>query len=180
MFIEQLDCNKIRVIVDIAEQKEYGVTYESMTYSDSNTRRLCECIMEKAKKEIGFNVGGAKLLVEAKRQNDGTVTLFLSKINENNDKSELFGQTVVFKTFDSLYDCREAFVGFEQMINDISLYCMNERYYLYFEMIGNRYNASQLLRCLLEFGEKTHITPQILAEHGEKITLISFNYIMNV
>ena len=80
MLIEQLDQNKIKVTVDASDQEKYGVTYESMTYSDCNTRRLCESIMEKAKREIGFNVSGEKLLVEARKSTDGAVTLFLSKI----------------------------------------------------------------------------------------------------
>ena len=80
MTIEQINVHKIKVTVSERDQEEFGVTYESMNYSDANTRRLCEKIMYRAGKEIGFRTGGAKLLVEARQSGNGNVTLYLSKI----------------------------------------------------------------------------------------------------
>ncbi|MBO5035954.1 MAG: adaptor protein MecA [Clostridia bacterium] len=172
MFIEQLDQNKIKVTVNATEQEEYGVTYESMTYSDGNTRRLCERIMEKAKREIGFNVNGAKLLVEARKSTDGSVTLFLSKIiTSENEKDELFGQTVKFETFDDMVDCCNIFDSLSEDIATVDSYILSGKFYLYFEILCKKNRAAGLLRSVLEYGEKSHVSKEILCEHGKRIDI---------
>lgn len=174
MLIEQLDKNKIKVTVDASEQEKFGVTYESMTYSDCNTRKLCESIMEKAKKEIGFNVNGAKLLVEARKSSDGAVTLFLSKIKEE-EKNELFGQTVVFDTFDDICDCCRAVNICDKNILTANTYTMSGKYYLYFEILCKRKEAAGVLKSFLEYGNKTKISDRSLKEHGKSIRLLNLN-----
>ena len=93
MKIEQIDANKIRVTVDSRDQAEFGVTYESMDYSDSNTRRLCEKIMTLARTQVGFSVGNAKLLVEARQSCNGSVTLYLSRVPVLLEDTQLYCQT---------------------------------------------------------------------------------------
>ena len=172
MLIEQLDQNKIKVTVDASDQEKYGVTYESMTYSDCNTRRLCESIMEKAKREIGFNVSGEKLLVEARKSTDGAVTLFLSKITSTEDeKDELFGQTIVFNSFDDMYDCCKVFDKCCENITAVDTYVVSGKYYIYLEILCKKRQAAGLLRSVLEYGEKSDISQEMLSEHGKKITL---------
>lgn len=170
MLIEQLDENKIKVTVDTSDQEEYGVTYESMTYSDLNTRKLCECIMERAKDEVGFNINGAKLLVEARKGMDGSVTLFLSKLLSSDDgKEELYGQTVVFKTFDDLCDCNKVLNDYCEKMTVTDSYVFLGKYYLYFEILCRKKQASELLRSVLEYGDKSDLSHEILNEHGLKI-----------
>ena len=170
MLIEQLDENKIKVTVDTSDQKEYGVTYESMTYSDCNTRKLCETIMERAKYEIGFNTNGAKLLVEAKKSLDGSVTLFLSKILSCEESlDELFGQTINFKSFDDLCDCRRILNKYQEKITVVDTYTVSGKYYLYFEILCRKKQAAELLRTVLEYGEKSQLSHEALNEHGIKI-----------
>ena len=172
MLIEQLDENKIKVTVDTDDQEEYGVTYESMAYSDCNTRKLCETIMERAKTEIGFNINGAKLLVEARKSVDGSVTLVLSKILSCDEtKEELFGQTISFSSFDDICDCRTLFDNYKDIITATDIYCISNVYYLYFELICKKKQAIGFLRSILEYGEKADISQEYLKEHGTKVLL---------
>ena len=170
MIIEQVDQNKIKVVVDTDEQRRYGITYETMTYCDCNTRKLCERIVERAKNEVGFSVGDSKLLVEAKQGLNGTVTLFLSKISiSEKEKQELFGQTVKFSTLDDTLDSDIIFDTYKEIIKSKSLYSYDGCYYIYFEVLSTHKEARKLLTELLEFGDKSSLSLEALQEHGNKL-----------
>lgn len=172
MFIEQIDNNKIKVTVGKEEQMEYGITYESMNYSDSNTRKLCEDIMEQAHSEVGFNVGDSKLLVEAKLSANGAVTLYLSKVPcpHFKEKEELFGQMLEFDKTDAILDCVGCFSGRTDKLCLSNLYYYKNKYYLYFEILSTHTEAKNLLRNLLEYSARTKFTKEYLDEYGEIIT----------
>ena len=146
MIIEQVDENKIKVIVNTEEQKEFGVTYESMNYSDANTRKLCERIMNKAGREIGFKIGSAKLLVEARQSYNGNVTLYLSKIPSKQDKERLFEGNICFSEANALMDACKLFYPELETLKDSSLYYYQEKYYLFFEVLQTKANAESLWR----------------------------------
>lgn len=171
MNIEQINTDKIKVTVDESDQKEFGVTYESMNYSNSNTRKLCEKIMAVANKQIGFCACGAKLLVEARRSLNNTVTLYISRIpNDPADKHEYFCQTVCFEDVNALLDSCRLFQKIEQEIQTSDLMEYENKYYLYFEIYSTAEQAKKLLLNLLEYATNTPISDCMLKEHGTIIT----------
>lgn len=167
MTIEQIDNNKIKVTVSEKDQEEFGVTYESMNYSDANTRRLCEKIMARAGREIGFRTGGAKLLVEARQSPNGIVTLYLSKIEPKTEEEKLFSGIAGFEDLNSLMDCCKIFEGMLPALKESSLYFCGGKYYLSFTVLLKRKSAEQLWKTILEFGEKAKMGKGYLSEHGE-------------
>lgn len=170
MIIEQINQNKIKVVVDTDEQRKYGITYETMTYCDCNTRKLCESIVERAKNEVGFSVGNSKLLVEAKQGLNGSVTLFLSKISVQPDEiEELFGQSVLFSSIDDLLDSFFVFNLIQDKLKTRNVYVYENKYYMYFELLATHETAKKFLTELLEFCEKTSFSYEFLEEHGEKL-----------
>jgi len=170
MIIEQINKNKIKVVVDTDEQRKYGITYETMTYCDCNTRKLCESIVERAKNEVGFSVGDSKLLVEAKQGLNGTVTLFLSKISVCSEEiEELFGQTVSYLSVNDMLDSFSVFNLFQDKIKTRNIYVYDNKYYIYFELLVTHSVAKNFLNELLEFCEKTNYSYEFLEEHGKKI-----------
>ncbi len=172
MLIEQINEDKIKAVVDEEEQKEYGITYESMNYSDSNTRRLCEDIMQRARSEVGFTVGDSKLLVEARLCSNGSVALYLSKIlrNEAEEKDELFGQVIRFDNVNALIDGITTFIPYDDKLCHSNLYSYAGNYYLYFEILCKHSQAKRLLRDLLEFSVRTRYSAAFLDEHAQIIT----------
>ena len=169
MIIEQVDENKIKVIVNTEEQKEFGVTYESMNYSDANTRKLCERIMNKAGREIGFKIGSSKLLVEARQSYNGNVTLYLSKISAQKEQERLFEGNICFSDANALMDACKLFYTYVETLKDSSLYYYKNKYYLFFEVLQTRTGAESLWRTLLEFGDKISVSRAFIKEHGECI-----------
>ena len=170
MIIEQINNDKIKVVVDKNEQREYGITYASMNYSDQNTRKLCEKIIKTANRQVGFYVGNAKLLVEAHRGNNGTVTIYLSRIPlETENGEEFLYQTVKFENADNLFDGCRLFEPITHKLERSKLFYYKNSYYLYFEIISDMTFARRFLENLLEYGERTAIDPLFIAEHGEII-----------
>jgi len=170
MIIEQVNKNKIKVVVDTDEQRKYGITYETMTYCDGNTRKLCESIVERAKNEIGFSVGDSKLLVEAKQSLNGSVTLYLSKITvQDTDVEELFGQTVEYSSVDNMIDSFSVFKMITDKIKTQNIYEYDNKYYIYFELFVSHSVAKKFLTELLEFCDKTSFSYEFLEEHGKKL-----------
>lgn len=170
MNIEQITPDKIKVTVDECDQKEFGITYESMNYSNGNTRRLCEKIMSAARNQIGFSASGAKLLVEAHKSINNTVTLYISKIpNDCMDKNEYFCQTICFDETNALLDGCKIFKNACAEIQTSDLYEYEGKYYLYFEIYSNIERARTLLLNLLEYATNTDISLPILKEHGSLI-----------
>lgn len=167
MTIEQINDHKIKVTVSERDQEEFGVTYESMNYSDANTRRLCEKIMYRAGKEIGFRTGGAKLLVEARQSGNGNVTLYLSKIEPKAEEEKLYSGIAVFEKMNSVIDCCHLFGPLLSSLQKSSLYQYEGKYYLIFEIVQKRKKAEMLWKTILEFGEKSKKGKGFLAEHGE-------------
>ena len=169
LIIEQIDENKIKVTVDTDEQREFGVTYESMNYSDANTRRLCERIMSKANKEIGFKIGNAKLMVEARQSCNGNVTLYLSRIQAKPDRERLFEGSICFNDANALMDACDIFKYYIPVLKSSSLYYYQNKYYMFFEVIQTRKEADLIWRTLLEYGDRIPYGKLYIQEHGECI-----------
>lgn len=170
MNIEQINDNKIKVTVNQEDQKEFGVTYESMNYSDINTRKLCEKIMLIAKKQTGFSIGNAKLLVEARQSVNGNVTLYLSKIPVGSERREEYlCQTICFNSVNDMLDGCNLLLPYLEKLECSYLYEYDNKYYLYFEIFEVHADARLLLQNLLEYSERTQYDKYYLSEHGKII-----------
>lgn len=166
MKIEQIDANKIRVTVDSRDQAEFGVTYESMDYSDSNTRRLCEKIMTLARTQVGFSVGNAKLLVEARQSCNGSVTLYLSRVPVLLEDTQLYCQTLVYRSPDYLLDSRRLFSEMNPDGTRAEMYLWEGKYYLYLELMSTHQQAKGTVSRFLEYAERSPLSRAFLREHG--------------
>lgn len=170
MTIESMDQNRIKVTVDRSDQLRYGISYETMTYSDINTRRLCEKIIRAANRKMGFTVENAQLLVEAKQDAQGTVVLYLSKIpyqeEIEKESEDYFCQVVRFEDSSSLLDAAPLFSSVRDLLAYSSLYEYDHSFFLYFEIYSTHRTANRLLRDVLEYGRRTGISKLWLDEHA--------------
>ena len=169
MNIEKVDENKIKVTVNAKEQMEYGISYETMNYGDANTRRLCEKIISRAGREIGFCLGDAKLLVEARQSYNGAVTLYLSRIPYGKSDITFFEQCIMFESLNDLMDSMFIFSARSDKIQDSSVYDLGNRYYLLFGIVCTKAERDRLLTAISEYGCKTKLSPEFISEHGTLI-----------
>jgi len=169
MHIEKIDINKIKVTVDEQDQEAFGVSYETMSYSDKATRNLCETIIAKAKKQNGFSTENSKIFVEAKQNKNGNVTLYISRIPIKDDCEEYLCQTLVFENENDLLDGCRIFGKNEDIMKSV-LYSYKNKYYLYFEIFAYLKDAKKLLRNLLEYSQRAEEKYQWLDEYANKIS----------
>lgn len=167
MKFEMLNENRVKVTVTESEQELFGVSYETMDYSDGKTRRLCEKIIEEAGKEVGFRVDDGKLLVEARQCCNGSVTLYLSKIPSGEISMHAYEGTVRFEETDDMLDALKIFSRFYGCINESRLYFYRGFYYIYFQVFLYRSEADELWHSLLEYGDKTSKSKFFLNEYAE-------------
>lgn len=167
MQIERTAENEIRVTVDPADQKEYGVTYESMNFSDPRTRRFCEqiallvCFREHLPERCD------RLTVRAVRSEGGDLILYFTLPPEGSEVREVCGQTVEFFSGDALLDCRH----FRQADPEVhfEVYRYEGRYFACLDgyLFPSYFDA--LLSDLTEYGRLSAVDRCFLREHGEAL-----------
>jgi len=167
--IEQVDENKIKVTVNAKEQLEYGISYETMNYGDANTRRLCEKIISRAGREMGFCLGDAKLLVEARQSYNGNVTLYLSRIPYGKNDVTFYELCIRYDTLNDLMDSMFNFADIIDKIQSSAIYIYERIYYLVFGIVCAKTEYNRLLARLSEYGEKAKVRPEFITEHGTPI-----------
>ncbi len=169
MNIEKVDENKIKVTVNTKEQLEYGISYETMNYGDANTRRLCEKIISRAGREIGFCLGDAKLLVEARQSCNGNVTLYLSRIPYGKSDLTFYEYCIRYDSLNDLMDSMFIFSDKTDSIQNSSIYTLDRKYYLVFTTVCTKTERDRLLTKLSEYGDRSPRSPEFIAEHGTLI-----------
>ena len=58
---------------------------------------------------------------------------------------------------------------YKDKITVVDTYTVSGEYYLYFEILCRKKQAAELLRSVLEYGEKSELSHEALTEHGLKI-----------
>ena len=153
MRIERVDENKIKVLLDDTEAKEWNITMKNISENTPEVQKMFWHAMRMARENMDFSIDGAKLFVEAIPSCDSGIGMFITKVFSDSDlreavnrcsykgkirKNELkpdIEQAVKrrkcvyrFDSFDSV--CGAAKVLYGKYIGISSLYKMNEEFYL--------------------------------------------------
>lgn len=93
MKIEKLTENKIRIIVKQEELKDKSLDLQTIMTKAAVSQGLFLEILEKARREVGFETEGRKLLIEAFSSSDDvmvfTITRYDSPVDDKFDKTSL-------------------------------------------------------------------------------------------
>ena len=90
MKIEKLTENKIRIIIKQEELKDKSLDLHTIMTKAAESQGLFLEILDRAKKEIGFNADGHKLLIEAFSSSDDVMVFTITKyevIKDDNKNS---------------------------------------------------------------------------------------------
>lgn len=196
MKIEKLTENKIRVIVKPSDLKFKNLDIHLLMTKALEKQTFFVSMLEKAKKEVGFNTDGCKLLIEAFSSSDDILIFTITKYSNqdlnvsNNTLSKKL--TVKRKSFNlitnqSIYQFEnfEEFCNFCECISktnnfdiktfskNISLYLYNNTYYLLIKNINTAYcNANIFYSIASEFSKALSYSNSFenkLVEHGKII-----------
>lgn len=187
MKIEKLTENKIRIIVNSSDLEEDIGDTNTLMKKMLEKKNFFADILEQAKKQVGFNADGCKLLIESFSSLDDFLIFTVTKVSQNN-LSDTFKTTpahtfarrlvvkrkpLVLSKKQSIYkfsdfDC---FCDFCKYINcqhdldmkkfskDISLYLFNDTYYLVLKNVNVAYKYTPTFYSIIaEFLEPVHFS----------------------
>lgn len=161
MKIEKLTENKIRIIVNPSDLKVKNLDLHLMMDKTFEGQNFFADMLEQAKKEVGFNTDGCKLLIESFTSDDiliFTITKYsLQEIKNNKSvsKNKLIVKRKTFNTsnrqalyqfntfdeFCNFCECLSKNIDFDikKLSKNISLYLYHNTYYLLAKNIDTSY-----------------------------------------
>lgn len=198
MKIEKLTENKIRILLNNEEIKSRNMNNDAVFSKNVESQLLFLEILESAKKQVGFNTDGYKLLIEGFSSADSnlvvTITRFLDKtafpvnssIKNKNKKVKVCKKPISFISSNCTYifDSFESFCDLCNRINfsslstkgfakQVSLYLLNNNYYLVLKNVNkNHKDCKKIISLILEFGKYVNSSLAFeskLLEHGKII-----------
>ena len=196
MKIEKLTENKIRIILKSEDFKEKNIDLHTIMTKTAESQGLLLDILKQAKKEVGFDTEGCKLLIEAFSSSDDiyvfTVTKFLPEKEENiknnpNKKLKVRRKQInptsrisiyEFSNFDNFTNFCELLSNSKQislrgLMQNSSLYNYKNLYYLILTNMNLKHKSSKIFNSYItEFGKIISNSENFvhkLQEHGKAI-----------
>lgn len=180
MKFEKITDTKIKIFLSLRDMELNNVSAESIFSNSASSQKLLQNMLNKAKKEIGFETGDSKLLVEAVMSSNEECTFTITKLDENELCLEKSNNSFVFEFY-----CFDDFVTLCTFLNNFSFLCLkdisknfsliyyNDKYYLKYIEAGNSSIVIEYIKTLFdEFGEDVSYSTSIdgfLNEYGKTI-----------
>lgn len=176
MRIEKIEGNKIRVTLFQEDLDCYHIDVKMLRPDSPQLHTFLFKIMEKVKRETGFNPYTGQIVVEAKPSPEGIV-LVVTKISEHKPKAVKGAAGIRVRAvkrarpkkriycFDSFLDLCGAFEHIQTELLG-RLYCTEDRFYLVSENGPDGYDRLTEFGALIGHGR---VTEAFLAEHGRLI-----------
>ena len=197
MKIEKLTENKIRIILKQDDFKDKSINLHTIMTKTAESQGLFLDILDKAKKEVGFDTEGCRLLIEAFSTLDDIFVFTVTKFAVNNEESanlpsrpkklkvsrkhiNLNKEIVIYKfsNFDNFCDfCKlignSKKLELKNLVGTSSLYIFNDSYYLVLcNMNTNNSSLATFSAYIAEFAEHISYTSSFegkLKEYGKCI-----------
>ncbi len=180
MKFEKITDTKIKIILSLRDMELNNVSAESIFSNSVSSQKLLQKMLNRAKKEIGFETGDSKLLVEAVMSSNKECTFTITKLDENELSLEKSNNSFVFK-----FDCFDDFLALCTFLNNFSFLCLrdisknfsliyyNDTYYMKYIETGNSSIVIDFIKTLFdEFGTDVSYSTSIdgfLNEYGKTI-----------
>ena len=196
MKIEKLTENKIRVIINASDLEMEDLDIHLLMTRALEQQNFFASMLDKARKEVGFNTDGCKLLIEAFFSSDDKLVFTITKYssqeiqnNMDNSKKRLVvkRKTLNFSNNQAIYRFKnfDEFCDFCKQVNhidkfeikkfskNISLYLYQNTYYLIIKNINTSYEHIKLFFSIIsEFSTQLPFSNSFenkLIEHGKLI-----------
>lgn len=195
MKIEKLTENKIRVIVKPSDLKLKSLDIHLLMTKALEKQTFFKNMLEQAKKEVGFNTEGCKLLIEAFSSSDDVFIFTITKYSQEDITSCKVPQKRLiakrktlnpsnkiaiykFENFDEFCDFCECInkvseFDIKNFSKNISLYLYNNTYYLLISNINTSYCGANLFYSMIsEFSKPVSYSSSFenkLIEHANAI-----------
>lgn len=176
--------SKIKIVLNREEAEKYRLDTASADVSGPVARRIFWRILEEAKREVGFDPKGDKVLIQLYPLKEGGCELFVTKLGilsdssarlvSKSDRIAMLSKKRSLYAFDNLEDIIGAAVAVKAQSQGLSpgsdVYTDGSRYFLAIEEYGKGGEPVEF-PCILEFG--TGITAELstyISEHADRLT----------
>lgn len=180
MKFEKLNDTKIRIILSLKDMEQNNISVENVLSNSTDSQKLLESIITMAEKELGFNPGDSKLLVEAVSPSDKECIFTITQLLDENCyiKKNINSFIFKFEKFDDFTNLcmflnNFSYLDLKTFSKNFSLILYNGTYYLKFEGIMNSAIIVDYLKTLFEeFGKDVSHSigiAGILNEYGKVV-----------
>lgn len=139
MKFEKITDSKIKIIVSMQDMGLNNISTENIFSNSTSSQKLLQSILNRAKKEIGFETGDSRLLVEAIMSSGVEYIFTITKLDDNQLYLEKNNNLFIFKFIDFddfLALCtflkNFSFLCLKDISKNFSLIYYNNTYYLKF------------------------------------------------
>lgn len=180
MKFEKITDIKIKIILSLQDMESNNVSAENIFSNSISSQKLLQDILNRAQKEIGFETGDSKLLVEAIMSSEQECTFTITKLDEQKITLENINSSFIFKfdTFDDFVSLCTFFNNFDFLLlkdisKNFSLIYYNNTYFLKLINAKNNFITINYLKTFFnEFGKDVSLSSNIdglLNEYGKII-----------
>ncbi|MBO5364722.1 MAG: adaptor protein MecA [Clostridia bacterium] len=176
MKIERVTENRIKVMIDGQEAEKFNLSFQNISQYTPEAQRLLRIVIKMAKENIDFSVDGAKLFVEAVRDEDWDgFGMMITRVSSDEDLKEAISNCSYRGTLKRTRLKLGKDIEEEKQIfcfSDFENACMAaEELMTHFSGFSSLYKyQSRFYLCLIPDGKETvKRTETILLEFGEKV-----------
>ena len=99
MKFEKITDSKIKIIVSMQDMELNNISTENIFSNSTSSQKLLQSILNRAKKEIGFETGDSRLLVEAIMSSGVEYIFTITKLDDNQLYLEKNNNLFILKIF---------------------------------------------------------------------------------
>ena len=88
MKIERINENKIKILIDDAEAREWNITPKKISQNTPEAQRMFRCAIDMARESIDFSIDGAKLFVETIPFLSDGIGMLVTRVNNDKELNE--------------------------------------------------------------------------------------------
>lgn len=176
--------SKIKIVLSEEERVGYNLNAASPDVSGPSARRSFWNILDMAKKEVGFDPSGDKVLIQLYPLKQGGCEIFVTKLGilpeasarvvAKSNKVALLSKKKSLYAFSELDDLINAARAIKSISGSIppesDVYSVNDKYYLSIEEYGKGGEPMEF-PCIMEFG--TELAADMftyILEHADRLT----------
>ena len=178
-----IDEARLKITLSKKELSEFGLTAETLDYSNSQTKKMFRKIIDRAAAETGIHLDGGRVLVHLYTSKDGSCEIFFSKLTDTDlstepadlhtKSSDVSLMAYSFEELEYLLTvCRH--LSDRSYVGESSVYMGDDgKFYLFLELPRTDARELDSYSFICEFGntENTEATLGFVCEHCDAICL---------
>lgn len=174
MNIEKIDTSRILISLCAGDMERYAVTFESLNFSETHSKRVLKEIMAYAAEKTGVDFDNKRIVIEALKYENGCLLLLTLSARKKIYRARYYDNSYIF-TFSSaenFLSCLKALYRLKKDTFLSSAYLYKDEYYLVIES-PSRLKAKYIgmINEFCDSRKRNSLLNEFLSEHGKILKL---------